>query len=46
MSLVNEARAHCLVLDAANPAAEPVAKITLPERMSCGTHAFWYGTGN
>ena len=37
-------RSECLILDAANPCAEPVARISLPERISSGTHAYWHGT--
>ena len=32
---------ECLILDAAQPDAEPVARIRLPERISSGTHATW-----
>ena len=32
---------ECLVLDAANPSGEPVARIRLPERISSGTHSTW-----
>ena len=32
---------ECIVLDAADPTAEPVAKIRLPERITSGTHATW-----
>jgi len=32
---------HCEVYDAADPAAGPVARIRLPERVSSGTHACW-----
>ena len=32
---------ECLVLDAANPAGDPVARVRLPERISSGTHAHW-----
>jgi carotenoid cleavage dioxygenase len=39
---VNGDRSECLILDAANPGDEPVARIALPERISCGTHAFWH----
>lgn len=41
---VNRDRSECLVLDAAHPTDPPVARITLPERISCGTHAFWHAT--
>ncbi len=40
MDLVAD-RSECLVLDAANPAAGPLARIALPERICSGTHAFW-----
>ncbi|MDW3218687.1 MAG: carotenoid oxygenase family protein [Acidimicrobiales bacterium] len=40
IDLAND-RSQCVVLDAADPAAGPVATISLPERMSSGTHAFW-----
>jgi carotenoid cleavage dioxygenase len=38
---MNGDRSECLILDAANPSATPVARIALPERISSGTHAFW-----
>jgi carotenoid cleavage dioxygenase len=38
---MNRDCSECLVLDAAAPGDEPVARISLPERISCGTHAFW-----
>ena len=38
---LNNDRSQCLILDAANPGAEPIAAVTLPERISSGTHAFW-----
>ncbi len=34
-------RSECLVLDAANPSSEPVARIRLPQRISSGTHSTW-----
>ncbi len=37
----NRDRSECLVLNAASPNDEPIARISLPERMSSGTHAFW-----
>jgi len=40
MDLVND-RSQCLILDAADPTAQPIAAITLPERISSGTHAHW-----
>ena len=42
---MNRDCSECLVLNAAAPADEPVARISLPERMSCGTHAFWHAGG-
>ncbi len=41
MDVVND-RSECLILDAAAPDAGPVARVALPERISCGTHAFWH----
>ncbi len=38
--LVNDL-SECLVLDAADPAADPVARIRLPERICSGTHSTW-----
>jgi len=38
--LVNDL-SECLVLDAANPTSEPVARIRLPERICSGTHSTW-----
>jgi len=34
-------RSECLVLDAADIAAGPIASIVLPHRISAGTHACW-----
>ncbi len=34
-------RSECLILDAADPASTPVARIRLPERISSGTHSTW-----
>jgi carotenoid cleavage dioxygenase len=34
-------RSECWVFDAARPAAGPLARIRLPERISSGTHATW-----
>ncbi len=39
---VNADRSECLILDAADPAGEPVARVGLPERIASGTHAFWH----
>ena len=38
---INNDLSECIVLDAANPAAEPVARVRLPERISSGTHSTW-----
>jgi len=38
---VNNDRSDCLILDAANPTSEPIARIRLPERICSGTHATW-----
>ncbi len=38
---VNNDCSECLVLDAADPGSEPVARIRLPERIASGTHACW-----
>ncbi len=43
MDVVND-RSECLILDAASPSAGPVARVSLPERICSGTHAFWHGT--
>jgi carotenoid cleavage dioxygenase len=32
---------ECLVLDATNVGAGPIARIRLPERISSGTHSCW-----
>ncbi len=40
--IVKQDRAECLVLDAAEPGAEPVARVRLPERIYSGTHAYWH----
>jgi carotenoid cleavage dioxygenase len=39
---LNNDRSQCLILDAQNPTEEPLAVVTLPERISSGTHAFWH----
>ncbi len=39
---LNRDLSECLVLDAAQPGAGPVARVALPERICCGTHAFWH----
>ena len=41
---LNEDRSECLVLDAADLAAGPVARVQLPERICSGTHSCWVGT--
>lgn len=38
---MNTNRSECVVLDARNIAAGPVARIILPHRISSGTHACW-----
>jgi len=38
--LVND-RSECVILDAASPSDEPVARIRLPERICSGTHSTW-----
>jgi len=38
---MNRDRSECLVLDAAHPDDGPIARIALPERISCGTHSCW-----
>ncbi|MEM8706741.1 MAG: carotenoid oxygenase family protein [Actinomycetota bacterium] len=38
--IVND-ESHCEVFDAADPAAGPIARVKLPERISSGTHATW-----
>jgi len=38
--VVND-RSECLVLDAADVSAGPIARIRLPERISSGTHSCW-----
>lgn len=38
---VNEDRSECLVFDAADITAGPVARIGLPERIASGTHSTW-----
>ncbi len=41
---MNADRSECLVLNAADITAGPVARIRLPERISSGTHACWAPT--
>ena len=43
--LVNDI-SECVVLDAARPTDEPVARIRLPERISSGTHSTWAPTSD
>jgi carotenoid cleavage dioxygenase-like enzyme len=38
--MVND-RSECLVLDAADITAGPIARVRLPERISSGTHAYF-----
>ena len=38
---VNNDLSECVILDAARPSDEPVARIRLPERISSGTHSTW-----
>lgn len=38
---LNNNRSQCLILDAQNPTAQPLAAVNLPERISSGTHAYW-----
>ncbi len=38
---INNDWSECVILDAARPSDEPVARIRLPERISSGTHATW-----
>jgi carotenoid cleavage dioxygenase len=38
---INRDCSECLVLDATDVAAGPVARVRLPERISSGTHAWW-----
>ncbi len=41
---MNEDRSECLVLDAADVIAGPIARIRLPERIASGTHSCWAPT--
>ena len=43
MDVINDA-SECLILDASQPCAEPVARVALPERIASGTHAYWHPT--
>jgi carotenoid cleavage dioxygenase-like enzyme len=38
---VNEDRSDCLIFDASDIEAGPVARVRLPERISSGTHSCW-----
>jgi carotenoid cleavage dioxygenase len=40
---VREDRSECLVLDAHDVAAGPIARVRLPERIASGTHSCWAG---
>jgi carotenoid cleavage dioxygenase-like enzyme len=35
-------RSECWILDASDPKRGPLARISLPERLCSGTHAFWH----
>jgi carotenoid cleavage dioxygenase len=37
----NDWSSHCLVFDATDVAAGPVARVTLPQRVPFGFHASW-----
>ena len=39
---LNRDCSECWIIDAAQPAAGPLARVALPERVSSGTHAFWH----
>ena len=39
---VGSDRSQCWILDAANPRDGAIAKVSLPERICSGTHAFWH----
>ncbi|MFZ2344105.1 MAG: carotenoid oxygenase family protein [Candidatus Microthrix parvicella] len=41
MSDVPNDRSECWVLDASCPSDGPLARISLPERISSGTHSTW-----
>ncbi len=41
---MNRDLSECLVFDAADPAAGPVVRLRLPERIASGTHACWAPT--
>jgi carotenoid cleavage dioxygenase len=38
---LDQDRSDCLVFDASDIAAGPVARVALPERVSSGTHSCW-----
>ena len=38
---IDEDRSECLVFDARDVAAGPIAAVRLPERISSGTHSVW-----
>ncbi len=38
---MNDDSSSCLILDAADPTAGPIATVRLPERICSGTHATW-----
>ena len=41
---MNDDRSECLVLDATDLAAGPIARVQLPERICSGTHSCWMPT--
>jgi len=43
---VNRDLSECVIFDAAEPGAGPVAKIRLPERIASGTHSTWAPLGD
>ena len=38
---MNRDCSECLVFDARDIAAGPIARVRLPERISSGTHSYW-----
>ena len=42
---MNRDRSECLVFDASDITAGPVARVRLPERISSGTHSTWWPVG-
>ena len=43
---VNRDLSECVIFDAQQPTAEPLAKIRLPERIASGTHSTWAPLGD